>query len=109
MAIPRTFEMFPAIIRCMSDEQIHSMNEMRTKCAEMFELTDAELEARTPGGYRTLYNDRFGRAVKTLKDAGLLSSPGRGFFRLTELGDEAYNHGPENIDLKYIRELTGKE
>ena len=106
MAIPRSFEMYPQIIQIMSDEQIHSMNDLRTRCADMFRLTDEELTARTSGGYRTLYSDRFGRAMRNLKAAGLVSSPARGFFRLTELGDRAFDMGPEKIDVNYLRELT---
>ena len=105
MTIPKSYEMYPELIRCLSDGQLHPVHELRMRCSEMLGLTEAEYNRRTPKGNKTVYNDRFNWAATNLRKAGLIASPSKGMFILTELGKKAADHGPEKIDTDYLMQF----
>ena len=113
MAVPKYNELFPYIIECLGDGNIHSLSDLTDYCAKSFKLTDSELSETITSGQNKLRN-RVGWAKAYLKKAGLIESPKRANYCLTNEGRKAFDAGTEKVTLKYlyqfdsIKEFVGK-
>ncbi len=54
---------------------------------------------------KLIFDNRVGWAKTYLKKAGLLDSPKRATFVITELGLQTLNKKPDHIDAKYLRQF----
>lgn len=104
MAVPKYNEFFPAILRCLGDEKAHDMKEICDYCANVFHLTEEDKQAELKSGKSMLY-DRVGWARTYLNKAGLLESPSRANYQLTEQGKKAYRDNPDNVNLAYLQQF----
>lgn len=86
MALPKYDELYTLILAAIQDGQIHMMAEVKEDIAQKLHLTPNELEQRLPSGKQTIFSNRIGWAKAFLKKAGLLSSPKRGSFQISEEG-----------------------
>jgi restriction system protein len=68
------------------------------KLSDEFALTDAERSELLPSGTAHVFGSRVGWARTYLKQAGLLSAPKRGFFRITPEGSALLLKKPTRID-----------
>ena len=55
-----------------------------------------------PSGQQCIFNNRVGWACSYLKKAGLLDSPRRGIFRITDRGRKVLAENLSRIDVKYL-------
>ncbi len=101
MAVPQYYEFFPSFMACLKDGSVHSLKEIRAYCAKAFALTDEDMKVTTASGV-ILFHDRVGWARTYLKKAGLIESPSRSNFRLTEEGLKAIRNGTQQITLHYL-------
>ena len=104
MSVPKYNEFFPSIIRCLSDGNVHSLKELTEYCANEFKLSDIDKSETGSSGQNTLYN-RVGWAKSYLKKAGLITSPRRTYFCLTEEGHKAFQNGADNVTLEYLNKF----
>lgn len=70
--------------------------------ADEFSLSEDEKNEFLPSGQQPVFTNRIGWARTYLKKAGLLSSPKRGYFQITERGKEVLKEKPPEIDQKYL-------
>lgn len=101
MAVPRYDEFMPSIIRCLGDGNTHSLKELTEYCAAEFKINEIDRAETISSGQNKLFN-RVSWAKSYLKKAGLIESPKRAHFCLTEEGKKAYQQGPECVNLKYL-------
>lgn len=112
MAIPRYDEFFGPVLRFLSDGKVRESGEMLSALADEFNLTDEERRQLLPSGRSRVLNGRIGWARTYLKKAGLMESPKRGAYRITEEGEKALASG-DPIDSGYLsryesfRDFTG--
>ena len=102
MAIPKFDEFFPSFMKCLADGEMHSLTEIRKFCSGYFKISLEEQEIRLKSGYSML-NHRIGWACTYLKKAGLIESPQKAYFKLTNEGKSALALGSEKITLKYLQ------
>ena len=102
MAIPKFDEFFPFFIESLADGEMHSLSEIRKFCGDAFKISEEEREIRLKNGNNML-NDRIGWARTYLKKAGLIESPQRAYFKLTDEGKKSLGFGSEKITLKYLQ------
>lgn len=113
MAVPRYDEFLPCIIRCLGDDKIHSLSELTEYCAAAFDLDESD-RAETISSGQNMLRNRVGWAKSYLKKAGLIESPKRAHFCLSDEGRKAYQQGPDHVTLEYLgqfdsfREFQGK-
>ena len=105
MAIPKYFEFFPPIMEVLSDGKIHHFKEVRDYCVKYYSLTDEEQQEMLPSGNRSYVNDRVGWAKTYLKKAGLLVSPARSNYQITELGKDAIKKGVNHITVDFLKQF----
>ena len=101
MAVPKFFEFFEAFLRAVQDGQLHPAKEVRLKVAEDMQMTAADLSEMLPSGKQTTFGNRVAWARTYLNKAGLIETPQRGRYRITEEGQKALLSG-EKIDLNYL-------
>ena len=101
MAVPRYDEFMPSIIRCLSDGKVHSLKELTEYCADAFNLDEKDRTEALSSGQNKLLN-RVSWAKTYLNKAGLIESPKRAHFCLSEEGKKAYRQGPDCVTLEYL-------
>jgi restriction system protein len=85
------------------DKQEHSLREAIEQLADEFKLTDKARKEMLPSGQQATFDNRVGWARTYLKKAGLLETPRRGYFRITDLGLKAIKEAPEKIDVSFLK------
>ena len=88
MAIPDYQTLMLPLLEIASDGEEHSLKEAVDELSEQFHLSDEELSALLPSGTQTIIYNRVGWARTYMKKAGLLTTPQRGRFQITERGKE---------------------
>lgn len=85
------------VLQLASDQEEHKLSDSVQYLAEKFSLTDEEKGELLPSGTQAVFNNRVGWARSYLKQAALLSSPRRGYFKITEQGLSLLAEKPEKI------------
>ena len=104
MSVPQYYELMPSIIRCLGDGEIHTLKELVEYCAKELKLSDADKEETISSGQNMLLN-RVSWAKTYLKKAGLIQSPKRACFTLTDEGRKALDKGADCVTLKYLEQF----
>ena len=102
MAIPDYQTLMLPVLRLASDNQDHQFRSAVESLADKFNLTDEERNELLPSGTQALFNNRVGWARSYLKQAGLLESPKRGYFRITDRGLALLSENPDKIDTSML-------
>ncbi len=102
MAIPDYQTVMLPLLRLADDEQEHKFRDAVEHLATEFGLTDVERGELLPSGTAFLFDNRVGWARTYLKQAGLLSAPKRGLFRITSSGRALLAKDPSRIDVEVL-------
>lgn len=90
------------VLRLASDLQEHKFSDSVQSLAVEFNLSDDEINELLPSGSQAVFNNRVGWARSYLKQAGLLASPKRGYFKVTEQGLKLLAEKPEKINISLL-------
>ena len=93
--------MLPTLL-ALADDQVHTAAEVRDHVAKVFQVTDSELRELVPSGQKTLFSDRVSWALTYMKKAGLLETPKRAHYRVTDRGKALLLSNPKRIDLSVL-------
>ena len=104
MSVPKFFEFFRAFLIALNDGQPHAAKEIRNLVAKEMALTEQELSEMIPSGRQTTFANRIAWAKTYLNKAGLVSTPKRGFYQITDEGRKALASG-QSIDLAYLEQF----
>lgn len=102
MAIPNFQEITLPLLKIAGDGKVHVLAHVRKQLAKHFGLSATEEEELLPSGRQTRFANRVAWAKVYMQRGGLLSSPGRGQFQITERGREVLANPPANIDIKFL-------
>jgi len=102
LAVPDFQSLMLPLIVFAADGKEHSMQEARDAMAKEFNLSTEDLEERLPSGRQTTFANRVAWAKVYLTQAGLLESPKRGFFYISERGKNVLAQAPSRVDIKYL-------
>jgi restriction system protein len=92
------------MLRIAGDGKEHSLAEARSRLAADFKLTQAEQEEVLPRGRQSRFGNRVAWAKVYLEQAGLVVSPRRGHFQLSDRGQEVLKSPPARIDIKFLEQ-----
>jgi restriction system protein len=92
-------------LKHLADGREHSLREAEENLAEHFNLSPQERAELLPSGQQGVFRNRIGWARTYLKKAGLLESPRRAVFKITERGLKALSSNPTRIDGKYLEQF----
>lgn len=103
MSLPDYQSFFLPLLQFTSDGEEHNAKEARESIAKIFNLSDEDLKKMLPSGKRTTFANRLATAKMYLSKAGLLETPKRGFFRITERGRSVLTEKPEKLNVRYLK------
>lgn len=105
MPIPDYQTCMLPFLRYLSDGAEHTLRDAEENLANHFKLTPAERAELLPSGQQGIFKNRIGWARTYLKKAGLLESPKRGVFKITQRGLKTLDSNPTKIDGKYLEQF----
>jgi len=103
--IPDYQSLMLPILRLVSDRQEHKYRDLIEKLATEFQVTDEERKELLASGNQAIFDNRVGWAKTYLKKAGLLDSPKRATFVITQIGLDTLKKNPDRVDAKYLRQF----
>ena len=101
MAVPKFYEFFGSFLRAVSDGKIHTSKEVQKAIATDMNLSEEDMAEQLPSQRQATYVNRINWARTYLDKAGLITTPTRGHYQITDEGLKALQSG-ETIDLKYL-------
>lgn len=101
MAVPKFFEFFEVFLTVLNDGELHTAKEVRSAIAIKMALSESDLCQILPSGKQRTFDNRVMWARAYLDKAGLIETPMRGKYRITDAGRKALLSG-EKIDLAYL-------
>jgi len=93
------------LLKLVSDRQEHKYRDLIENLATEFQVTDEERKELLASGNQAIFDNRVGWAKTYLKKAGLLDSPKRATFVITQIGLDTLKKNPERVDAKYLRQF----
>lgn len=107
MPIPDFQSLMVPILRFYADGKDHANQETSDALAAELGLSEAERAQLLPSGRQTIFTNRVAWAKSHFKQAGLLESPVRGVYRITDRGRTVLAQNLERIDLKFLDQFPG--
>ncbi len=101
MAVPKFFEFFEGFLRAIEDGELHTAKEVRENLSLQMHLSEEDCAEILPSGKQSRFDNRVAWARTYLDKAGLIETPSRGKYRITDNGKKALLSG-EEINLKYL-------
>ena len=92
------------VLKLASDGNEHKFSKAVEDLADQFNLSTEERNELLPSGSQAVFNNRVGWARSYLKQAGLLASPKRGFFTITQKGKELLATNPSRVDASTLEQ-----
>jgi restriction system protein len=102
MAIPDYQTIMLPLLKFSADQKEHSVHEAVKYLANEFNLSDDDRKEMLPSGQQEVFLNRVGWARTYMKKAGLLDSPKRGIFVITERGKKVLASNPSKIDNRLL-------
>ncbi|HMU43197.1 MAG TPA: restriction endonuclease [Ignavibacteriaceae bacterium] len=102
MAIPDYQTIMLPLLKFVADQKEHSVHEAVKFLTNEFNLSDDDRKEMLPSGQQEVFLNRVGWARTYMKKAGLLDSPKRGIFVITERGKKVLASNPSKIDNKLL-------
>ncbi len=106
MAIPDYQTLMRPLLVAAADGNPHSVRELVPKLADEFSLSAEERSQLLPSGKTLVIVNRINWAATYLRKAGLLSTPQRGFVKITPLGEKVLRDYPERVDNKVLTQFA---
>ncbi len=104
MSVPKFFEFFEAFLKAVNDNDLHTAKDVRSDIAKAMKLSEEDLAVMLPSGKQSTFDNRVAWARTYLDKAGLVETPQRGKYRITDAGRKALDSG-EKIDLEYLEKI----
>jgi restriction system protein len=102
MAIPDYQTLMLPLLKLAADGREHRFRDAIEQLASEFRVGDAERGELLPSGAQPVLDNRVGWARTYLKQAGLLQSPKRGIFQITDAGKRLLVENPPRIDVALL-------
>ncbi|OZB36745.1 MAG: restriction endonuclease [Halothiobacillus sp. 14-56-357] len=105
MAIPDFQSIMRPLLEHLADGKVHGNRETNDYLAQHFQLSEDELAEMLPSGFARLFDNRIGWAKTHLKGAGLIESPSRAKYRITQRGLDSLANTVGPINIAYLQQF----
>jgi restriction system protein len=105
MSIPDYQAVMLPLLKYAGDRKDHTLRQTIDDMASNFRLSDSERRELLPSGRQAIFDNRVGWARTYMKKAGLLESPKRGMFRITEKGMAILDQKPSAINVAFLMQF----
>lgn len=104
MAIPDFQSIMLPVLKLLGDKKEYQSKEIKDYICKEFKLTEKEMEEKLPSSNSiSLISNRVAWAEAHMKMAGIIESPKRGLYRITNDGISVLKKPPEKIDIKFLK------
>ncbi len=103
--IPDYQSLMLPLLKLVSDGKEHKYRDLIESLAIEFKISEDERKELLASGNQAVFDNRVGWAKTYLKKAGLLDSPKRAIFIITQTGIDTLNKKPSRVDAKYLRQF----
>jgi len=104
MGIPDYQSIMLPLLKLAGDGEIHKFRATVEDLVLHFNLTPEERKELLPSGKQPTFDNRVGWARTYMTKAGLLKSPKRGLFQITDRGKDVLSKNPDNINKNYLEQ-----
>ena len=105
MAIPDFQTLMLPLLKLASDNNEHKLRDSIEALATEYNLTPEERQQLLPSGSQAIFDNRVGWTKTHLIKAGLLQSPRRSIFKITEKGKNVLQQNPEKINMSFLKQF----
>lgn len=105
MPIPDFQSIMLPLLKILADGKIYKYREIIEALVREFKVTESERKEMLPSGQQEIFANRVGWAKTYLKKAGLIDSPQRATFVISEKGKEILSQNLDHIDTKFLRQF----
>jgi restriction system protein len=105
MSIPKFNEFMKPVLSKLKDKNELRRKELYKSLSEYFNLSKEDMLEMNPSGHMLIYKSRISWALTYLKKAGLIESPQRSCFIITNLGISVLKEDPQIINSKYLKKF----
>ena len=105
MPIPDYQSIMLPLLRLAADGVVHKYRDAIERLAQHFDLSGDERRELLPSGKQPTFDNRVGWARTYMTKAGLLSSPKRGQFQITERGKQVLAENPGRINVTFLEKF----
>ncbi len=105
MPIPDYQTLMLPILKQVGDGKEHKYRDLIESLAVEFRLTNDERKELLASGNQPIFDNRVGWAKTYLKKSGLIDSPKRATFVITQVGKDILKTNPTRIDAKFLRQF----
>jgi restriction system protein len=92
-------------LKCVADGKEHTMREIINGLANAFNLNETERRELLPSGKQPIFDNRVGWASTYLKKAGVVETPKRALYRITDRGQGVLKRNPKRVDNKFLEQF----
>ena len=103
MAVPGYQEFMFPILKYLSDKDLQDKKKIFDNMAEVFNLSEEDKQEKLPSQQSATYINRIGWALTYLKKAGLIESPSRAHYKITDEGKIVVSQNITDLDTKYLK------
>lgn len=107
MPIPTHEDAMLPVLKVLSDGKSRYRRTIAENIADYFGLTADERSQMLPSGSAPVIRSRTGWALSYMKQAGLVESPQRGLYQITDAGKQVVNSGVVSIDNGFLEQFEG--
>jgi restriction system protein len=100
--IPTYEQIMLPLLKLLADKGEHSLQEADDILSKQFNLTEKERGELLPSGQQPVFRNRLGWARTYMKKAGLLATPQRAKFKITDRGLELLRENPNEITAQIL-------
>lgn len=93
MALPKYDELYSPFLTVIADGQVHNAKSVASDAAALLHLSTEDLSEQLPSQRQTVFVNRLSWAKTYLKKAGLVDSPSRGNYVITQEGKRLLDSG----------------
>jgi len=106
MPIPDFQQCMRPSLAVLEDGEVHHFNDGYENVLRVFEVTEEEKRQLLPSGKQTIVRNRCGWSNTYMKKAGLITSPKRSHFQITDLGKKVLVDKPNSFKVSYLKEIS---
>lgn len=105
MTIPDYQTIMLPVLQFIENGKEHTLREIINGLTDVFKLTEEERKELLPSGKQSVFDNRVGWAMTYLKKAGVVETPKRALYRITDRGREVLDKKPDRVDIKFLEQF----
>ncbi len=106
MAVPEFQSIMLPLLKLLKDGQERTVGGAIDPLAETLKLSEEDKKEILPSGKQKRFNNRVAWAKAYLGMAGLVETPTRGKYKITQRGLDVLKQNPERIDRKFLEKFS---